>query len=96
MRGLCSRLLVGIAFGLPPICLGGLSGCDSKPADGSLVEQPRIEADQIAEVKAQYRKRILATRSKPSKKVKAARSKSANSARKPILPAEESQRRRGS
>ena len=43
MRILCSRFLVVVAFGLLPICLGGLSGCDSQPADGMIEEAPRIE-----------------------------------------------------
>ncbi len=59
MRILCSRFLVVVAFGLLPICLGGLSGCDSKPADGTLVEQAQIDAEQKAEVKAQYQKQML-------------------------------------
>ena len=41
MRILCSRFLMVVAFGLLPICLGGLSGCDSKPADGMLEEHRR-------------------------------------------------------
>jgi len=46
------------ALALLPIGLGGLSGCDSKPADGML-EEPHIEADQKAELKAEYQKRRL-------------------------------------
>ena len=59
MRIRCSRLLLGVALGLLPMSLGGLSGCDSKPADGTLVETPQITADQRAEVKAQYQKQLL-------------------------------------
>ncbi len=58
MRILCSRFSVVVAFGLLPICLGGLSGC-GKPADGMLEETPQIDAEQTAEVKAQYKKRRL-------------------------------------
>jgi hypothetical protein len=56
VRILCSRFSVTVAFGLLSICVGGLSGCDSKPADGTLVEAPQIDADQKAEVKAQYQR----------------------------------------
>jgi hypothetical protein len=73
VRILCSRFLLVVAFGLLPICLGGLSGCDSKPADGSLVEAPQIDADQKAEVKAQYQKQMLEMKTKFSKKGKSAR-----------------------
>ena len=73
MRILCSRFLVVVAFGLLPICLGGLSGCDSKPADGMLEEPPHIDADQQAEVKAQYQKQRLERQSKSSKKGKTGR-----------------------
>ena len=75
MRILCSRFLVVVAFGLLPICLGSLSGCDSKPADGTVVEPPQIDADQKAEVKAQYQKQMLERQSKSSKKGKTARGK---------------------
>jgi len=61
------------ALALLPIGLGGLSGCDSKPADGML-EEPHIEADQKAELKAEYQKRRLEHKqSKSSKKGKTAR-----------------------
>ena len=73
MRILCSRFLVMVAFGLLSISAGGLSGCDSKPADGSLVETSQIDADQKAEVKAQYKKQMLERQSKSTKKGKAAR-----------------------
>ena len=73
MRILCSRFLVMVAFGLLSICVGGLSGCDSKPADGSLVETSQIDADQKAEVKAQYQKQMLERQSKSTKKGRAAR-----------------------
>jgi hypothetical protein len=73
VRILGSRFLMVFAFGLLPICLGGLSGCDSKPADGSLVETPQIEAKQQEEVKAQYKKQMLARQSKSSAKGNTAR-----------------------
>ena len=37
MRIFCFWVVVGGAFGLLLVCLGGLSGCDSKPADGTVV-----------------------------------------------------------
>ena len=73
MRKLCSRFWVVVAFGLLPICLGDLSGCDSKPADGTLVEPAQIDADQQAEVKAQYQKQMLERQSKSSTKGKSGR-----------------------
>ena len=73
MRILCSRFLLVVAFGLLPICLGGLSGCGSKPADGELAEEPNISAEQRSEVKDQYQKQMLARKVKSSKKGKTAR-----------------------
>ena len=73
MRILCSRFLLVVAFGLLPICLGGLSGCGSKPADGELAEEPNISAEQRSEVKDQYQKQMLERKSKSSKKGKTAR-----------------------
>jgi len=73
VRILYSRFLLLIAFGLLSICLVGLSGCDSKSADGTVVEQVQIDADQQAEVKAQYQKRMLERQSKSSKKGKSGR-----------------------
>ena len=78
MRILCSRFLVVVAFGLLPICLGGVSGCDGKPADGTVVEQAQIDADQKTEVKAQYQKQMLERQSKSSKKGKTARTRKPN------------------
>jgi hypothetical protein len=75
VRILCSRLWMVVAFGLLPICLGGLSGCDSKPADGMLAEAPNISAEQRAEVKAGYQKQRLERQSKSSQKGQVARRK---------------------
>ncbi len=77
MRIRCSRFSVVVAFGLLPICLGGLSGC-GKPADGMLEDTPQISDEQKAEVKGQYQKQMLARQSKSSKKGKSARTKRAN------------------
>jgi hypothetical protein len=68
VRILGSRFLLVVAFGLLPMCLGGVSGCDSKPADGMLEEPPHVSAEQKAEVQAQYKKRMLERRSKSSAK----------------------------
>ena len=73
MRILCSRFIVVFAFGLLSICVGSLSGCNSKPADGTLVEPPEISAEQQAEVGAELKQQSLERRSKFSKKGKTAR-----------------------
>jgi hypothetical protein len=65
--------MVLVAFGLLSICVGILSGCDSKPADGSLVEPPEISAAQTAEVGAENKQQSLERRRKFSKKGKTAR-----------------------
>jgi hypothetical protein len=75
VRILCSRFMVVVAFGLLSICVGGLSGCDSKPADGTLVETPQVDADQKAEVRAQYQKRVQ-RQGKSSTKGKTSRGRS--------------------
>jgi len=65
--------MVVVAFGIMSICVGSLSGCDSKPADGTLVETPQISAEQKAEVAAEIKQQSLERRSKFSKKGKTAR-----------------------
>jgi hypothetical protein len=65
--------LLVVAFGLLPICLGGLSGCGSKLAEGELAEEQNISAEQRSEVKDQYQKQRLARKVKSSKKGKTAR-----------------------
>ena len=64
MRVLRTGFWALVAYGLLPICVGGLSGCDSKPADGELVEQPQIDAQQKADVKAQYQNQRLERKKK--------------------------------
>ena len=64
MRFLRTRFLELVAFGLLPICVGGLSGCDSKRAEGELAEEPQIDAEQKADVKAQYEKQRLERKKK--------------------------------
>jgi hypothetical protein len=63
-----------VASGLLSVYLGGLSGCGPEKADGML-DEPQIDADQKAEVKAQYQKQMLDRQSKFAKKGKASRSK---------------------
>jgi hypothetical protein len=75
VRVLYTRFFALVAFGLVPICLGGLSGCDFKPADGVLAEPPDIDAEQKAEVKAQYQKQRSERKSTSSNKVRSARTK---------------------
>jgi hypothetical protein len=72
VRILCSRFLLVVALGLLPICLGGLSGCGSKLADGELAEESTISAEQRSDVKDQYQKQRLARKVKSSKKGKTA------------------------
>jgi hypothetical protein len=66
-------LLVVVAFGLLSICLGGVSGCDSKPADGMLEEPPHVSAEQKAEVQAQYQNQMLERKKKAGAKGKTVR-----------------------
>jgi hypothetical protein len=52
------RSLSLAAIGLLPVCLGGLSGCDSKVPDGSQVaESGAVSPEQKAKVEAQYKNR---------------------------------------
>jgi len=64
--------LVVVAFGLLPIGLGGLSGCDSMP-DGSLVVPQQIDPAQIEDIKAQRLRQKLEYQKNHSKKGKTAR-----------------------
>jgi hypothetical protein len=75
VRILRSRFLMLVAFGLLPICLGGLSGCDSKPADGTLAEEAQVDAGQKAEVRAQYQRQRSERKSTSSNKGRSARTK---------------------
>ena len=75
MRVLRTRLWALVAFGLLPICVGGLSGCDSKPADGELAEPAQVDAQQITDVKAQYERQRLEKKNKSLTKARTARTK---------------------
>jgi hypothetical protein len=74
VRILCSRLPVVVASGFLALCLGGVSGCGADKSD-AMLEEPQIDADQKAEVKAQYQKQLLDRQSKFAKKGKASRGK---------------------
>ena len=64
MRIVRPLLFSVVAFGLLPVCLGGLSGCDSKPSDGSQVaDGGPMDPEQKSKVKAFY-----ADRHKPAAK----------------------------
>jgi len=73
VRILCSRFKMIVALGFLSIYLGSLSGCGSKPEDGTVVEQAQIDPEQHAEVKAQYQKQMLERQSKSSKQGKSGR-----------------------
>jgi hypothetical protein len=73
VRILFSRFMVIVAIGFLSMCVGSLSGCDSKPADGSLVDPPEISAAQKADVAAELKQQSLERRNKVSKKGKSAR-----------------------
>ena len=71
MRNLCSGLTMVVALGLLLFGLGGLSGCDSKPSDGSQVaDSGPIDAEQKAKVKAFYADRHKAATVKPNARKK--------------------------
>jgi hypothetical protein len=57
-------MLFVVALGSVLVCLGGLSGCDSKPTDGSVVrDSGPVDPEQKARIKAFY-----ADRHKPATK----------------------------
>jgi hypothetical protein len=64
-----------VASALVPISLGGLSGCDGKPADKTVVEPPQIDEAQKAEVAAENKQQRLERLSKFSRKGKNSRTK---------------------
>jgi hypothetical protein len=73
VRVFCSRFVAVVAIVLSLAALGGLSGCNSKPPDGMLEDVEEIDAETKAEIKAQYKQRLIAKQSKSSKKGKAGR-----------------------
>ncbi len=72
-----SRFLSLVAFAFVPIALGSVSGCGSKPADGTVVEAPEIDEAQKAEVAAENKQQRLERLSKFSRKGKNSRTKKA-------------------
>jgi hypothetical protein len=57
------------AFSLMLMCLGGISGCGSKPADGELVpDAGQIGDEQKARIKGYYTKRIQSDNKAKGKK----------------------------
>ena len=71
MRILCCRLLLVFAFGFGLVCLGGLSGCDSRPADGTVVQDSgTVSEEQQSKVDSHYkdRKKIAKQRQPTTKR----------------------------
>jgi hypothetical protein len=67
VRTLRSGLLSVLTLGSSLVCLGGLSGCDSRPADGTVVEDSRgtISDEEKSKVESHYmEKRKSAQKSK--------------------------------
>lgn len=55
MRTLRSWLLSVLSVGLLHVCVGGLSGCDSKPADGTVVQDSgTISEQEKSKVESRY------------------------------------------
>jgi hypothetical protein len=50
------------------VCLGGLSGCDSKPADGTVVQDSgKVSEEQRSKVESYYKdRRKTATTKRPA------------------------------
>jgi hypothetical protein len=65
VRTLCPGLLLVATTGLMLGCLGGLSGCDGKPADGTVIINPATPLTD--EQKAEHRK-FYPDRSKKARK----------------------------
>jgi hypothetical protein len=58
VRILYSGLLSVLTFGLLLVCLGGLSGCDSRPADGTMVQDSgTVSKEQQSKVDSHYKDR---------------------------------------
>jgi hypothetical protein len=54
----CFGLLLVFTFGFGLVCLGGLSGCDSRPADGTVVQDSgTISEEQQSKVDSHYKDR---------------------------------------
>jgi hypothetical protein len=71
VRILCSRLLSVLPVGLLLVCVGGLSGCDSRPADGTVVQDSgAISEQEKSKVESRYmdRKRNAQKNKQPTPK----------------------------
>jgi hypothetical protein len=71
VRSLAAGLLSMLAFGLLLVCLGGLSGCGSRPADGQVVPDGAIaSAEQKSKVDSYYtdRKKNATKNRQPSRR----------------------------
>lgn len=65
MQTFRSGILTLTACGLLLVCLGGVSGCDSRPSDGSMIEPvDGVSAEQKAKVKGFYANRAKAATKK--------------------------------
>jgi hypothetical protein len=65
VRILCSGFLSTLIFGLLLVCLGGLSGCDSKPADGTVVQDSgTVSEEEQSQVESRYKARKKIAREK--------------------------------
>ena len=71
MRILCSGLLSVLTYGLLLVCLGGMSGCDSRPADGTMVQDSgTIGEQEKSKVESHYtdRKKNATKKKQPTRK----------------------------
>jgi hypothetical protein len=58
VRILCSTVLSVVASGLLLVCVGGVTGCDSKPADGTVVQASgTVSEEQQSKVDSHYKDR---------------------------------------
>ena len=71
MRILCSGLLSVLTYGFLPVCVGGMSGCDSKPADGTMVQDSGTTSEEEkSKVESHYtdRKKNALKKMQPTRK----------------------------
>jgi hypothetical protein len=71
VRILCSRLLSVLAIGLLLVCAGGLSGCDSRPPDGTVVQDSgTISEQEKSKIESRYidRKKNAQKNTRPTPK----------------------------
>jgi hypothetical protein len=71
VRILCSGLLSVLTFGLLLVCLSGLGGCDSRPADGTMVQDSGTASEEEqSKVESHYtdRKKNALKKMQPTRK----------------------------